>query len=623
MANRVEATAKSLSASKLRQATLALLGLILVVLVVTFLNLPWRPDIKGIPPDSGFYAYIGKALLHSQVLYRDVWDDKPPLGYYLDAVALAIFGQNPWGLWWSGIVWIAACLVLFYLVLKKPFGKLTAIFSCAFFILALMNPQLFQGGNMMEVYALVPQIGLIASLFRYIQNPRNFWYPILAGVLTACAYLIKQPTIVLGCASFLVMVISRISEWKLRQALVVSARFLLGFAGVVVLAASYWLVTGNLSYFIDGAILQGFSFIGGGESSLREYFFYTLVNVLPNLSIGWLYVVAMLSGGIFIIEMLYRVWLKPVLNADRGWLNRLVLVVLVIFPVVAGKLWPHSWLGKFWLASIFAIGLFILYRFYRLPSRPKIAQVFSPLEWAWLAAMIALPFEVLMASLGGRYFGHYFITMIPAIILAIAYPIWRVRSSLVPLHRLPDSPRASLFYSIPLILAFVWGGFALKYALPSRDYTGNLQAIFQNKDVANNLEQYIRSTTQLNDEVLIWHIHLGIDFVAGRKAPNRVLFPLNLFIPPTAANTRLREFLNGLEAAPPELILVQNVSSISLPFVDQPIDQACDTYCTPEFSQALKVPEIDQAWHAFQQFFYAHYSLDTRIFDWKIYRRLP
>jgi hypothetical protein len=46
-------------------------------------------------------------------------------------------------------------------------------------------------------------------------------------------------------------------------------------------------------------------------------------------------------------------------------------------------------------------------------------------------------------------------------------------------------------------------------------------------------------------------------------------------------------------------------------------------FCGPEFVQALEIPQINQQWHRFQEFFYSHYSLDTRIYDWTVYRRNP
>ena len=602
---------------------LAFLAVGLAAFLVIWLNLSWRPDISKLPPDSGFYAYYGKAILHGQLPYRDIWDDKPPLGYYLNALGLFVFGQTPWGVWWSSVVWILGCMVLFFVVIKKLLGGVTAGVTSIIFLGALMNPQIFQGGNLMEVYSLAPQIGTIGITYLFITNHRKPWLAFLAGVLTACAFLIKQPTIMLGCSSILLMVISSLNEWKIREAFRIGLGFLLGTVSLIAVVSVYWLWVGALGQFLDGAFLQGFSFIGGSESSLRENFFYTLVNVLPYLYIGWLYLIAMVTGGFFLVEKLYQFWIKPVLKEHLSWIEWILLVLLLLFPLIAKRMWPGSYFGKFWVISIFSLGFYFLMKFYRLQSKPVFQRVFTPVEWTWLIAIVALPLEVLMASLGGRYFGHYFITMVPAVTIAIGYPIWRVASISRESLKSKGLLLGNAVYMILMISTLVWGGISFVRDLPAGMYTNDVAGIFRGQIPMNELERYIVQTTQPDDEVLVWHIHLGINFVTDRKAPSRFLYPLNLFIPPNEGNTRLKEYVDELEANPPELILVQRVSSLALPFVDEPIDQLCKTYCTPEFVQALEVPQIRQEWLRFQQFFVSHYALDNKIYDWTIYRKLP
>ncbi|OGN93055.1 MAG: hypothetical protein A2Y88_10710 [Chloroflexi bacterium RBG_13_48_10] len=597
------------------------IAFVLAALLVIWLNLSWRPDVPTPSTDSGFYAYYGKAILQGQIPYRDLWDNKPPLGYYLNALALLIFGKSLWGIWWSGIVWILGCTVLIFIVLRKLMGNTTAWIASALFLVALMNPELFEGGNMMEVYSLAPQIGIIGVTSLFFTRHRKSWFAALAGILTACAFLIKQPSIVLGCSAVLLMILSPLSELKIRQAFKIGLGFVFGFAGLVAVVSVYWLWAGALGQFIDGALLQGFSYIGGQESHLREYFFYNLVNVLPNLYIGKLYFIALLSGGAFLLEKFYQFWIKPVLRERLSVIEWCLLIVLFLFPMVAKNVSPNSYVGKFWIITIFSFGLYILIKYYRSKSRPIFHQVFSPVEWIWLIAMISLPLEVLMASLGGRYFGHYFITMLPAVTVAVAYPIWKV--TLVSRESLKTKGglvRNSI-YVVLMITILVWGVASFVYDTPPAVYTKNIAGIVKGQIWLNDLEQYIIQTTNPDDEVLVWHIHLGINFITDRRAPSRFLFPLNLFIPASEQNTKLEQYVDELEENPPELIVIQKVSSLALPFVDEPVDQLCNTYCTPEFEQALNVPQIRQEWLRFQQFFVTHYDLDVKIYDWIVFRK--
>lgn len=614
---------KLFSKSKPIIVVLTILAVGLAAFLVIWLNLSWRPDISQLPPDSGFYAYYGKAILHGQIPYRDLWDNKPPLGYYLNALALFIFGQTPWGVWWSSVVWIFGCMVLLFLVLKKLFGSIPAGISSAILLVALMNPQIFQGGNLTEVYGLAPQIGIIGITYLFFADHRKPWLTVLAGVLTACSFLIKQPMIALGCTSIFLMAVSYINEWKIREAFKTAVIFLLGFVGLLAVISIYLQWVGALSDFVNGALLQGFYSIGGTQGNFRYYFLYGLGKVLPNLYIGRLYLIAVLASSLFLVEKPYQVWVKPVLKERVSWIEWCLLAVLALFPLFARRLWPDPYFGIFWVISIFSLGFYFRVKYYRLRVKPVLHKVFSPMEWTFLMAVVALPLEVLMASLGGRYYGHYFITLLPAVMLAIAYPIWRV----VSISRESLISKGMLFRNALFMLLAIssvgWGVTSFIRDLPSNAYTNNIAGIFTAQYPLNELEQYIFQTTQPDDKVLVWHIHLGINFVTDRNAPSRFLYPLNLFIPANEQNTKLKEYVDELEIQPPELIVVQKVSSIGLPFVDKPLDQLCISACTPDFKQAIDVPQIQQEWLRFQQFFDTHYVLDTEIYDWNVYRKLP
>lgn len=599
-----------------------ILALIFVTFLIIWLNLPWRPDITPFHSDSGFYAYFGKAILHGQIPYRDVWDDKPPLGYYLNALGLFIFGQNSWGVWWAGVVWILGCTVLTFVVIRKLFGSVPAWISSGILLAGLMNPELFEGVNLMEVYGLAPQIAIIGITYLFFTRQRKTWIVILLGIFTSIAYLIKPSTITLGCASILIMVVSLLSEWKIRDAIRISLAFVSGFIGLIAIVSLYWLWAGALDKFIDGIFLQGFFFIGGPESNFRFNYLNALTKVLPSMYFGKLYLIAILVGIIFLWGKLYQFWIRPVLAEGLSILDKLVVIVLIVFPLVAKYIWLKRNIGLFWLISIFAFGVLLLIKFYRLRSRPAAAQVFSPVEWTWLIAIVSLPIEVLMASLGGRYFGHYFITLLPATILAVAYPLWKIATITRETLRSKGQLLQAALYVILGISSIVWGVNAYIKDWPSQEVQTNLAGLFTGKVPLNELEQYIVQSTTPNDEVLVWHIHLGINFITDRRAPSRFLFPLNLFIPPTEQNRKLEEFVDDIEAHPPELIVVQRVSSMSLPFVDKPMDQQCVPFCTPEFAQALEIPQISQQWLRFQEFFETHYTVDNHIYDWIIYRKL-
>src|SRR5438445_276947 len=70
----------------------AWLGLVPAVVALVLLRLPSLVEPSWYP-DEGTYADIGRAIAHGAVLYRDVWDNKPPAMYWL-TTALTLRGVS-------------------------------------------------------------------------------------------------------------------------------------------------------------------------------------------------------------------------------------------------------------------------------------------------------------------------------------------------------------------------------------------------------------------------------------------------------------------------------------------------------------------------------------------------
>lgn len=82
--------------------------------------------------DQATYCVIGQGLLHGKLLYRDLWDNKPPGIFYVYALIVKAFGPVMWSVGVVDIAWllvISCCL--FYLVrryLGNPGAALAVVF---------------------------------------------------------------------------------------------------------------------------------------------------------------------------------------------------------------------------------------------------------------------------------------------------------------------------------------------------------------------------------------------------------------------------------------------------------------------------------------------------------------
>jgi hypothetical protein len=92
---------------------LVLFGALFVLLPVSPLNMPFTFR------DSGVFLYLGWRILNGELPYRDIWDHKPPVIFYLNALGLAISGNSRWGVWAVELAFLFAVAFIGYLLIKK------------------------------------------------------------------------------------------------------------------------------------------------------------------------------------------------------------------------------------------------------------------------------------------------------------------------------------------------------------------------------------------------------------------------------------------------------------------------------------------------------------------------
>jgi hypothetical protein len=543
---------------------------VLLIGIVLCLNLPWTPVFKELESDSSVYAYIGSAITHGQVLYRDVWEQKPPVGLYLNAFAIMLYGQNPWSIWWLNSLWIANSTVLFFLLIKKMFGLPAGMIASSFFVVAVMIPGIFQGGNLMEIYGLLPQVLLIGVTFAFFRTRLNRWV-VVAGIIACISFLTKQTTISLSITSLVAIGLISLLEREMKALGYRILCFAIGLIGLFVVTLLYWKYLGALDQYLAGVFLYSLSYVGVGAPilwSLKN----TVLNVFPRLLISKLFYIAAFAVLPYLIENFKWFWLR---------IN---------------------------------------------PKRPKSSQSearIDPAEATMLAVILALPMELAFTSLGGRNLGHYFITLIPATATAIGYIFWKAVLLLKnPQINFRTSRTWAGMLSVLLSLfSLFWLVSTVAREIPTKAQLVSITNIFSQKYEIGDIPRYILANTEPEDPVLVWHIHLYNNFVTNRRPPQRVIFPGELFISSGGEKSGLAEFNEELENNPPRLIMFQKDSSIGLPFVNVPVDQMCPRgACLPEMANAMESTETISELQKLREFFLENYSLDTQIHDWLIYK---
>jgi hypothetical protein len=512
-----------------KEITVSILWIIFIGALTFLLNLYWNPRFVGMKPDSSLFAYGGKMITEGKLLYRDFWDHKPPAIFYVDALAIRLMGTSLWTFWWADIFWIALSTSALFLILRKLTGTFSAMLASGIFLVTLMYPTIFTGGNLAEMYGTLPLILIIGVAFLYFQSGRTGWAFAL-GLLTAVAFLFKQTCIALGIGTALAIFILNFRSRQYQKGLIHLAWMAAGVILPLGVIALIWVHAGAWGDLLDAVFAYNVNYVGSGISlaTFSSMFSFLLLK-FPLMPVS----IATLGGlGIFIAR-------------NRSWL-------FLHRPVSQDALSPDQ-----------------------VPAR----------QLTFLAVFIALPFEVAFIALGGRNYLHYYMTILPVFAAASAYLIESLTRSLFSRQKVRVMELISLVALA--LLGLVWIVNAFQAERPTMGLRINLAGPFFGPLPQSDIERFILSHTQADDSVLVWQDNKSLNLSTGRRNPSRYLYPEHLFQPKSGPESRFDQFLQDLQNDPPALILVPETPDPRMPFITAPADQFCPG-CIPAAAAGLE-----------------------------------
>src|SRR3972149_2535829 len=88
----------------------------MAVLIVSKLS---TPAVSYPGRDGGIFLYIGSLILKGRIPYLDVWENKGPLVFYINALGLFLPNGSRWGVWFLEFLFFLAAGWIGWLILKR------------------------------------------------------------------------------------------------------------------------------------------------------------------------------------------------------------------------------------------------------------------------------------------------------------------------------------------------------------------------------------------------------------------------------------------------------------------------------------------------------------------------
>jgi 4-amino-4-deoxy-L-arabinose transferase len=243
-------------------------------------------------PDETRYGEIAREMLATgdwivPRLNGLLYFEKPPFGYWLNALSISIFGETPFAVRFSSSLATAAAAITVFIAGKQLFRSRTIPYLATFIFLTTLEVQVIGNFSVLDpAFAVVLNGGILSmALGAYAVGRKRIWLLVLAGLLFGLAFLTKG--FLAFALPFLVLtpwlLIRRDYKFLIRHAWIVVAVALLTVAPWAVAIHTrepdFW------NYFFWVEHIQRFA----SENAQHKQPFYFFLMLLPALAFPWVF----------------------------------------------------------------------------------------------------------------------------------------------------------------------------------------------------------------------------------------------------------------------------------------------------------------------------------------------
>ena len=256
--------------------------LLIVSFVFFLLRLPslFEPYWYG---DEGIYQVLGAGMRAGRLLYRDIWDNKPPLLY----IIYALFGSDQFTIRFVSLLFGLTCVGVFFLLAKKLFKEktiiyiATGVFACLFG-LPLLEGNIANAENFMMLPILVA--GLLTVGFAQKQKEKTLFY---IGLLLSLAFLFKVVAIFDFTAfSLFLFFVFHPKHNKISTTIYMLLPLITAFFLPIALTGLFFFFAGAFGDFFDAAFRQNVGYVGYGNTFIvAQGFLYLKLFLLGMLTL--------------------------------------------------------------------------------------------------------------------------------------------------------------------------------------------------------------------------------------------------------------------------------------------------------------------------------------------------
>lgn len=313
-----------------------LISSLLLILLLTVLTIIMRlaEFFAPLDRDGGVFAYMGSRILAGDLPYWDIWDHKTPAIYYLNALALSLFGYTVTSFRYMEIIFAVSTAWVIYRLGYKLLCNRWAAAVAALSFTATSNSYIFSSNSDLlftETFFQLPIVMGIAFATQYRVSKKSTAL-FLTGLMGGWAILFKPPG-----GFFLIAVALWIIHLTWREQnfgagiLRCGVNLAVGLACPLILTITYFALRGGLADLYSQTILYNSLYVSANlqQNSFQSSILHLLYWAGP-------------LGFVLIPATIGLIWGQH--SSQYYYLIILWFVVDLGGSILSGRFYPHYFL---------------------------------------------------------------------------------------------------------------------------------------------------------------------------------------------------------------------------------------------------------------------------------------
>ncbi len=206
--------------------------------------------------DEGVYDVVAMGIRSGRLLYRDIWDNKPPFLYLL----YALFASDQFVIRLVSLVFGILSLYFFFLITKKLFLKQRNIYiSSVLFTLLFATPLLEGNIANAENFMMLPILAAGFFVLEYVKTEKSLLL-YASGFLLSVAFLFKVVAVFDASAFFIFIFLSTYKN-HIKQQVKNLIPFMLSFTLPIIAVMLFFVYKNAFSFFVHAVFTQNIGYV--------------------------------------------------------------------------------------------------------------------------------------------------------------------------------------------------------------------------------------------------------------------------------------------------------------------------------------------------------------------------